>query len=109
MNLFNIRTANRIKALKENSPNSFLLVELVSFKLFLFVLLTPCFLSAQSPGIIPLPNAYVKADGKFELNSNTIIGMNDAALLPQANYLQTEFQKSSGMAIAVDQDETKAL
>ncbi len=35
--------------------------------------------------------------------------MNDNSLLPQANYLQNELQKTSGIAIAVDPNEIKAL
>jgi len=73
----------------------------------LFFLL-PFTSAAQNPNIIPLPKTYTLSDGKFVLSSNTIIGMNDASLLPQANYLQTELKKSNEMAIAVDQSEGKA-
>lgn len=109
MILLNTRYSNRFNPFNQNSRNSFRFVELLSFKLLLFLLLAPVCVFAQNAGIIPQPNGYVKTDGKFELNSNTIIGMNDASLLPQANYLQTELQKSNGMAIAVDQNEIKAL
>jgi len=63
---------------------------------------------AQNIDIIPLPKSFVKNNGTFQLNGNTIIGMNDNSLLPQANYLQNELQKSQGIAIAVDPDEGKA-
>ncbi|HEY8780770.1 MAG TPA: beta-N-acetylhexosaminidase [Mucilaginibacter sp.] len=68
----------------------------------------PLFLSAQNINIIPMPKSFVKGMGQFQLNSNTIIGMNDTSLLPQANYLQTELQKANGWTIPVDQNETKA-
>jgi len=55
-----------------------------------------------------MPKSFVKGMGQFQLNSNTIIGMNDTSLLPQANYLQTELQKANGWTIPVDQNETKA-
>jgi hexosaminidase len=71
--------------------------------------LFPLFLSAQSINIIPLPKSFVKTDGQFQLNSHTIIGMNNDSLLPQANYLQTELQKINNVAIAIDQNEVKAL
>src|SRR5947209_3681001 len=35
--------------------------------------------------------------------------MNNDSLLPQAYYLQTELQKSNGLAIPVDKNEVKAL
>lgn len=85
-------------------PNLFQLTKLV----FVFILF-PFFLSAQTINIIPMPKAVVKGAGQFQLNSNTIIGMNNSSLLPQANYLQTELQKANGIAIAVDQNEVKAL
>jgi len=71
-------------------------------------LLFPLFLSAQSINIIPLPKSFVKADGQFQLNANTIIGTNDTSLLPQANYLQTELRKANGWTIPLDQNETLA-
>ncbi len=71
-------------------------------------LLLPLFLSAQSINIIPLPKSFVKADGQFQLNANTIIGTNDTSLLPQANYLQTELRKANGWTIALDQNEALA-
>ncbi|WP_428329222.1 beta-N-acetylhexosaminidase [Mucilaginibacter sp.] len=75
------------------------------FALFLFL---SSFLSAQNVNIIPLPKSFVKADGQFQLNSHTVIGINDNSLLPQANYLQTELLKAKGLAIPVDQNEVKA-
>lgn len=103
MNLLRHYTTNFLNAAIKNSCNSIQFVKLVS----LFFLL-PLALSAQNPGIIPRPKTYTQIDGKFSLSSNTIIGMNDASLLPQANYLQTELQKSNSIAIAVDQSEGKA-
>jgi hexosaminidase len=76
--------------------------------LFLFFFL-PQLLSAQVVNIIPLPKSFIKTGGQFQLNSNTIIGMNDDSLLPLANYLQTELRKADGIAIAVEQNEVKAL
>jgi hexosaminidase len=78
----------------------------VSVQLFFFL---PQFLFAQQVNIIPLPKSFVKTGGQFQLNSNTIIGMNDDSLLPLANYLQAELQKADGIAIPVDQNEVRAL
>jgi len=83
------------------NSSSFLKLVFVFFLSFQFV-------SAQPVGIIPLPKSFVKLNGSFQLNGNTIIGMNDNSLLPQANYLQTELKKADGVLIAVDPDETKA-
>ena len=58
--------------------------------------------------IIPLPQSYQKKDGVFHLDGNAIIGMNDNSLLPQANYFQTELQRTTGIAIAVDPNEAGA-
>jgi len=96
---------NRNNSLNLNPYNSIELLRLVSV-LFLLILF-PVFLSAQN--IIPLPKSFVKTNGQFQLNSNTIIGMNSNSLLPQANYLQTELQKANGIVIAVDPNEVKAL
>jgi len=103
MNLFNYYCSNPLKSFFKKSCNSYQFVKLV-----FFIFLLPVVSSAQNPNIIPLPKTYTLNDGKFALSSNTIIGMNDASLLPQANYLQTELQKSNGIAIAVDQSEGKA-
>lgn len=103
MNLLRHSTVNFLKAAVKNSCNSIQFVKLAS----LFFLL-PLGLSAQDPGIIPMPKTYTRSQGQFALSSNTIIGMNDASLLPQANYLQAELQKSNSIAIAVDQSEGKA-
>ena len=108
MNLLKVRTQTSDKAAIQNSSNSLKFVKLVSLQLVLVFFLFPCFLSAQNINIIPLPNSIVKAEGQFQISGNTVIGMNDNSLLPQANYLQTEFQKYNGTPIAVDQDETKA-
>ena len=51
--------------------------------------LFPLFLSAQNINIIPQPQSFIKGEGQFVLNSNTMIGMNNNSMLPQANYLQT--------------------
>ena len=75
------------------------------FPLVIFLLLSQ-FLFAQD--IIPLPQSYVKKEGVFHLDGNAIIGMNDNSLLPQANYLQTELQRTTGIAIAVDPNEPSA-
>lgn len=75
--------------------------------LVIFLLLSQ-FLSAQDVSLIPYPQSYSKKEGVFHLSGNTIIGMNDNSLLPQANYLQTELQRSSGIAIAVDPNEANA-
>jgi len=75
--------------------------------LVLFILL-PAFLFAQTSGIIPLPQSVTLTTGQFKLNRDVLIGMNDNSLLPQANYLQTQLQKTTGIEIAVDPDETKA-
>ncbi|MDP9080082.1 MAG: beta-N-acetylhexosaminidase [Bacteroidota bacterium] len=105
MKLFKIRKSKYTDPTAiQNSCNSLQLVKFV-FIFFLF----PSFLSAQSINIIPLPKSIVKGTGQFQLNSNTIIGMNNSSLLPQANYLQTELQKANGIAIPVDQNEVKAL
>lgn len=116
MNLLNLRSHITHKAAIQNSCNSIKFVKLVSsqfvnfvFPQFLVLVFFSSFLSAQNINIIPLPKSIVKAAGQFELNSNTIIGMNNNSLLPQANFLQTELQKSNGIAIAVDQNEVKAL
>jgi hexosaminidase len=77
------------------------------FPLVLFTLLSQI-VFAQNINIIPLPQSFSKTDGQFQLNSNAIIGMNDNSLLPQANYLQTELQKSNGPAISVDPNEANA-
>ena len=103
MNLLNTRRQTSPKAASQNSCNSLKFVKLVLI-LFLF----PYFSSAQNVNIIPLPNSIVNGTGQFRITGGTIIGMNDASLLPQANYLQTEFQKYNGTPIPVDQDETKA-
>lgn len=94
------------------SCNSHKFVKLVSFKLVFVLFASFCFpllLSAQNINIIPLPKSFVKGEGQFQLNGNTLIGMNDDSLLPEANYLQTELQKANGWTIAVDQNEAKAL
>jgi len=83
-----------------------------SHKLVAFVFLSivfPFFLSAQSVNIIPLPKAYVKAEGNFLLNNTAVIGMNDNSLLPQAHYLQTELNKITGIKVAVDPNEAIAV
>ncbi|HVW97418.1 MAG TPA: beta-N-acetylhexosaminidase [Mucilaginibacter sp.] len=68
----------------------------------------PRLLSAQDPAIIPLPKSVVNGAGIFRLSSDAVIGMNDSSLLPQANYLQTELQRSNNLPVAVDQDEARA-
>jgi len=73
--------------------------------LVIFLLLSQ-FLFAQD--IIPLPQSYQKKEGVFHLDAGAIIGMNDNSLLPQANYLQTELQRTTGIAIAVDPNEAGA-
>jgi hexosaminidase len=78
-------------------------------KLLLLLFLFPLSLFAQTVNIIPLPNSFVKTEGQFQLNGNTIIGMNNDSLLPQAYYLQAELQKANGLAIPVEQNEVKAL
>ncbi|MDO3645157.1 beta-N-acetylhexosaminidase [Mucilaginibacter sp. L3T2-6] len=103
MNLFRYCTFEFRKTPVKNACHSFRFLNLVFF-FFLF----PFASSAQNPGIIPLPKTYTLSDGKFMLGNNAIIGMNNASLLPQANYLQTELQKSAGIAIAADQAEGKA-
>ena len=84
--------------------------DLHRFIIFIFVLLSwlPGLVKAQSINIIPLPGSVVKSDGQFKLDNNTLIGMNDFSLLPQANYLQTQLLKIDSITIAVDQDESKA-
>jgi len=77
------------------------------FSLIFFILFFRI-VSAQNINIIPLPKSIVKTEGTFQLNGNTIIGMNDNAMLPLANYLQTELKRTNGVAIAVDPDEQKA-
>ena len=78
---------------------------------FLFVLFVflPFFLSAQNVNIIPAPKSFVKTNGQFDLNSKSVIGMNNDSLLPEANYLQTELLKANAWTLAVDQNETKAI
>jgi hexosaminidase len=98
------------KQANHNSHYSKKLVKFLSFKfVFLLFVYTPFFLFAQNINIIPLPKSFVKTRGTFALNGNTIIGMNNDSLLPLANYLQTELQNANGLAIAVDQNEIKAL
>lgn len=87
--------------------SAFSFVKLVFFPFVFLIAFLPLFSSAQNIGIIPLPKTVVKADGQFRLTGNTLIGMSNNSLLPQANYLQTELLKSDSIAIAVDQDETK--
>ncbi len=84
------------------------LFQLVIFPVAMLFCLLPSLLFAQNVNIIPQPKSFINADGQFQLNGNSLIGMNDNSLLPQANYLQTELSKLNGPAIAVDQDETKA-
>jgi hexosaminidase len=86
-----------------NSCNSLKFVAFVSV-FFLSIRIV----SAQNINIIPLPRSIVKAEGVFQLNGNTVIGMNDNSMLPLANYLQTELKRSIGISIAVDPDEAKA-
>jgi hexosaminidase len=85
-----------------NSCNSIQFVQLV-FILFLF----PQLIFAQSTNIIPLPNSITQTNGHFQLNSNTVIGVSDNSLLPQANYLQKEL-KLVGLTVPIDPDEKKA-
>ena len=66
------------------------------------------FASAQTVNIIPLPQSFIKLAGSFQLTGNTVIGMNDNSMLPQANYLQNELKKADGLLIAVDPDEKNA-
>jgi len=68
----------------------------------------PLFLSAQTINIIPLPKSFVKADGQFQLSAQTVIGTNNASLLPQANYLQTVLSKTTALAISLDPNEAIA-
>lgn len=70
------------------------------------LLLLGRFLLAQD--IIPLPQSYQKKEGVFPLTSAAVIGMSDNSMLPQANYLQTELQRSNNLAIAVDPSEAAA-
>ncbi len=77
------------------------------FPLLIFSLLCSS-LFGQNINIIPLPQSVIKNTGGFKLNGDVLIGMNDNSLLPQANYLQTQLQKGTGIEIAVDPDETKA-
>ncbi|MGZ3874534.1 MAG: beta-N-acetylhexosaminidase [Mucilaginibacter sp.] len=82
------------------------------FKYFLLaMMLSPLFLSAQKINIIPLPKSWAPGTGQFQLNSNTVIGMNSDALLPQAKYLQATLLQSNGIALAVqtETNEVKAL
>ena len=81
-------------------------IQFVKFLVVFF--LFPLFISAQNVGIIPQPKLVVKSTGEFQLNANVLLGVNNVSLLPQANYLQHELQLSNNLALAVDQDETKA-
>jgi hexosaminidase len=77
---------------------------------FVFILfLLPVFLSAQSINIIPLPKSVFIKGGQFQLNSKTVIGVNNSSLLPQANFLQKELLKIDSLAIPVDQNEGSAV
>lgn len=105
MNLLKIRKQSPNIPTIQNSCNSIKFVRFV-VTLFLFF---PFFLSAQNISIIPLPRSIVKTNGQFQLNSNTVIGMNSNSLLPQAKYLQSELKKTTGMFIEVDPNEVKAL
>jgi hexosaminidase len=105
MNLLKIRKQRSSIPTIQNSCNS---IKFVRFVVTLF-LFSPFFLSAQNISIIPLPKLIVKTNGQFQLNSNTVIGMNSNSLLPQAKYLQAELKKTTGMFIEVDQNEIKAL
>jgi len=88
----------------------FLFVEIRAAKFALiFFFLLPLFPFAQNINIIPQPQSFVKGEGQFVLNSNTIIGMNNNSLLPQANYLQTELTKANYLAIPVDQNEANGI
>jgi len=80
-----------------------------TFLLLFFSFCVPLVVSAQSVNIIPLPKSYVKADGAFIINGSSSIGFNDNSLLSQASYLQAELKKISGLNVAVEQNETKAL
>jgi len=77
----------------------------MKFPPLVILLLLSNFLFAQEVNIIPWPQSFVKKDGQFRLDGNTVIGMNDNSLLPQANYLQTQLQSITGVAIAVDPNE----
>ncbi|HZY38155.1 MAG TPA: beta-N-acetylhexosaminidase [Mucilaginibacter sp.] len=77
------------------------------FSLAIFLLLSQ-FLYAQDVNLIPYPQSYARKAGVFHLDSTAIIGMNDNSLLPQANYLQTELQRTNSIAIAVDPNEANA-
>lgn len=105
MNLLKIRKQRSNIPTIQNSCNS---IKFVRFVVTLF-LLSPFFISAQNISIIPLPKSIVKTNGQFQLNSNTVIGMNSNSLLPQAKYLQAELKKTTGMFIEVDPNEVKAL
>ncbi|MDF2433504.1 MAG: hexosaminidase [Mucilaginibacter sp.] len=88
---------------------AFLQIRIHIIKVLFVFIAFPLSLAAQQASIIPFPKSFVKAGGTFQLNGNTIIGMNSDSLLPQANYLQTELQKANGLLIAVDPNEVKAL
>lgn len=70
------------------------------------LLLATKFVLAQD--IIPFPQSYKPEKGVFQLNKSVVIGLNDNAMLPQANYLQAELQKTDNLSIAVDQNEAAA-
>jgi len=97
-----IRTRIQHNITLHNSCHSFKFVPLVLFLLF------SQFLFGQDVNLIPYPQSYIKKVGVFRLNGNTIIGMNDNSLLPQANYLQTELQRTNNIPIAVDPNEAGA-
>ncbi len=103
VNSFDVTQAGKIVPFCFHSCNSNKFVKIV----YIFFLL-PFFLYAQSISIIPLPKSFVKGEGQFQLNSNTIVGTNDTSLLPQANYLQTELRKANGWTIPLDQNEALA-
>ncbi len=61
---------------------------------------------AQQLPVIPLPNQYVKLEGKFSLSSNTPIIVGDEAFRPQANYLQQEMLRSADLTLNLQNKST---
>lgn len=72
------------------------------FKSAFFILLfISCSAIAQQCPIIPLPNSAQPVTGSLVLNGNTKIVFEPAVLQKQANYLQQELLKTTGLTLSI--------
>ncbi|MDP4291865.1 MAG: beta-N-acetylhexosaminidase [Bacteroidota bacterium] len=73
-------------------------------KLLLLLLFICPYTFAQQCPIVPLPNNIEALAGNFTLNNNTPVICKKGKLEKQANYLQQELLKTTGLSLAIQSD-----